>query len=466
MRYLLPVAALALVACAGTSSVTIVHFTDYHSHAVPFFVRGEHEAAGIARAFAYIEPLAERDDVIVLNGGDTMNRGAPPWSDKYGCVEWSWWNGVVDAMAYGNHDADYGPESFEKCQAAIEYPILGGNVLDGNGERMFLHEGKPYLVLERSGKRIGLFALAGSDFPSLLRQATSPVEGVAFSDRIAAAREIVRALRTDEGADVVVLFGHAHNEEDEALAREVPGIDLILGTHSHMATPLRRIEGTDTWMISGGQYLEVVARVEIAFHGRVVAGIEGELVPMVESVAESTRIAREVSRLQTELVADPRYSALFEPFGELDDDLSNEDVNETQTDLGRFVMGSVRQAAGADMAFSTSSSFRGGLPAGPVSDASLLEVLPYDNAVVVYEMTGEEMAMLLERARSLRGTDAFIQLSGIRVDEDAGMRASWKVATTDYVARVSPRWKGLFEGKIPMTTDLRVRSTVRDAIER
>ena len=38
------------------------------------------------------------------SGGDMMNKGAPSWSDRYQCAEWSWLNGVADAMALGNHE--------------------------------------------------------------------------------------------------------------------------------------------------------------------------------------------------------------------------------------------------------------------------------------------------------------------------------------------------------------------------
>jgi 5'-nucleotidase / UDP-sugar diphosphatase len=461
-RFLLLPAILLLSACS--SSVTILHLTDYHSHATPFYAHGEREAAGIARAYAYVEPLSRRDDVIVLSGGDTMNLGAPPWSDAFGCVEWPWWNGIVDAMALGNHDADYGPEVFRECRASIDYPILGANVVDAAGNRPFLHEGKPYLVLERSGRRIGLFAVVGAEFPSLIRQATSPVDRVAFTDRTEVAREIVRALREEERVDAVVLFGHAHGEEDEALARAVPGIDLVLGTHSHKVLPLARIEGTSTWMTAGGQYLEHVARVDLTFRGVRLVAVEGGPVPMRARLPEDPEIARRVAHLQSQIVSDPRWAALFEPFGRLESDLPNDGVNEAVTGIGRFVMDAVRRASAADVALSTSSSFRGGLPAGEVSEASLLEVLPYDNAVLVYELSGSELAALLDRARSLRGTDSFVQLSGIGVDGDPGAKDTWRVATTDYLSRVSAKWKDLFEGRAAEDTGLRVRSIARAAI--
>src|SRR5215510_3753240 len=101
------------------TTVTLLHFSDYHSHAVPFYSEGQANTAGIARVIAYLKPFADNSNTLIFSGGDTMNRGAPAWSDKYQCTEWSWWNGIVNAMVLGNHDADYGTETFTQCRAQI-----------------------------------------------------------------------------------------------------------------------------------------------------------------------------------------------------------------------------------------------------------------------------------------------------------------------------------------------------------
>ena len=90
----------------GRATVTLLHFSDYHSHAVPFYSEGQANTAGIARLIAFLQPYANDPNSLILSGGDMMNFGAPAWSDKYHCAEWPWLNGIVDAMAFGNHDAD------------------------------------------------------------------------------------------------------------------------------------------------------------------------------------------------------------------------------------------------------------------------------------------------------------------------------------------------------------------------
>ena len=105
------------------ATVTLLHFPDYHSHAVPFYSEGQANTAGIARAIAYLKQFADDPNALIFSGGNTINRGSPAWSDKYQCAEWSWLNGIVDAMAFGNHDADYGAEIFAQCRSQINCPI-------------------------------------------------------------------------------------------------------------------------------------------------------------------------------------------------------------------------------------------------------------------------------------------------------------------------------------------------------
>src|SRR5205085_7677414 len=120
------------------------------------------------------------------------------------------------------------------------YPILSANTTI-DGATPF----QPYIVIKQGKLRIGVFALAGSDFPSLVK-----AEGLHFTNAVEAARNVVRTLRENEHVDAVVSIGHESIDEDFALARAVPGIDVIFGSHSHLKRELQQIDGTKTWFVS------------------------------------------------------------------------------------------------------------------------------------------------------------------------------------------------------------------------
>jgi 5'-nucleotidase len=412
MRKLLLILVLARAACAETT-VTLLHFSDYHSHALPFYSEDRASQGGVARAIGYMKREHARG-ALVFSGGDMVNKGSPAWSDKYGCAEWPWLNGVVDAMALGNHEPDYGFAEFAKCRAELRYPILSANT---NG---FQH----YEVFTRHGKRIGVFALAGPDFKSLVK-----VPELAFADSIAAARDVVRVLREEERVDAVVMIGHEHTADDYALARAVPGIDLIFGSHSHEKHELTQIDGTRTWFIAPYQYLTYISRVSLVFNGRRLSSVRGELVPVDTSMKADRNIEARVAAMERELESDPQYASLFVNIGSLDKALSVDALAAASLDA-------MRVAVHADVALSTVSSFRQPLPPGPINLELLRAAMPYDNEIVVCELRGDALQKLFDAVQRRKGSDSFCYIARPEAIDPA---KTYRVATTDYVARIAYR---------------------------
>lgn len=412
MRRCLLLLLLALPVSAETT-VTLLHFSDYHSHAQPFYAGEEGERGGIARAIGYLREQ-KRGGALVFSGGDMINKGSPAWSDKFGCAEWPWLNEVVDAMAFGNHDADYGLAAYRQCKEQLSYPILSANT------RGF----QQYVIFDIGGTLIGVFAVAGKDFPSLVK-----VDGIEFLDPVASARETVQKLQS-EGVDAIVMIGHEHAEEDAALARAVPGIDLIFGTHSHIRRELTQIAGTQTWFISPGQYLETIARVELTVGDRKVTRVRGELVPVTRRMRADREVAQRVRKLQRQLERDPEYAALFRPVAKLREALP-------VPRLAARTLEVMRKATNADVAISTVSSFRHALPAGTITAEQLRAALPYDNEIVVCTMSGAQWQRVLDESAKRKGSDSESFIAG----SAPGDRV--RVATTDYLANVA--YKNVFD---------------------
>ncbi|HYK01842.1 MAG TPA: 5'-nucleotidase C-terminal domain-containing protein [Thermoanaerobaculia bacterium] len=394
MRKLVLLLLLAFSALADEKTVSLYHFSDYHSHALPFYT-DDGERGGIARAIGYLKRQHGRG-ALVFSGGDTINKGAPAWSDTWQCAEWAWWNGVVDAMAFGNHDADYGYDAFDRCRKSTRYPILSANTA---GMR-------PYQVFTRNGLRIGVFALAGSDFAQLVK-----VPRLTFNEPVAAARETVRALREKEMVDAVVMIGHQHTEDDYALAKAVPGIDLIFGSHSHLKRELVQIPGTRTWFIAPSQYLTYISWVELQFADGKLGAIDGALVPVDARMPEDRVIATRVARMQQELERD--HPELFTSIGTLPAPLS-------VAALAQRALDTMRQATNTSIAISTTSSFRRPLPAGILTMELLRAAMPYDNEIVVCTITGADLQRLQP--------ESFLSSS-----EPIDSTRTYKAAMTDYL---------------------------------
>lgn len=423
---------------ARTARVTLLHFSDYHSHALPFYSEGREAQGGVARAIGYLR-AEKRKGALVFSGGDMVNQGSPAWSDKYRCAEMSWFNGIVDAMALGNHDPDYGLGPLQTCMRVTRYPVLSAST---NG---FL----PSRVFVVNGVRVGVFAIAGNDFKTLVKEPT-----LHFTDPVDAARNAVRDLRERQNADVVVMIGHEHLDDDFALARSVPGIDLIFGSHSHLKRALTRIDGTRTWFISPFQYLTYISRVVLTFEGHKLVQVSGSLVPVDGQMRVDKTIARRVATMQRALESDPNYAPLFATIGTLSAPLPVEALAERAVNV-------MRDTAHADVALSTASSFRQALPPGRITLEALRAAMPYDNEIVVYALRGDAVEKLLAYGRSREGSDSFAIVAGPGPIDPL---RTYRVATTDYLARNAPGYRDFFEGLTAETPGLRVREEVRKGL--
>ncbi|OLC55155.1 MAG: hypothetical protein AUH85_09940 [Chloroflexi bacterium 13_1_40CM_4_68_4] len=474
---------LAAAACAQQAvpptaqetKLTFIHFADYHSHAIPFYSEGKQNQGGLARTIAYLKKArASNPNTIVLNGGDTMNSVTPAWSDKYQCAEWPMFSGLIDALAVGNHEFDYGYESFQKCRSSVQYPVLAANLVFAADQKPVLTvTGKPYLVKTVGGVKVGMFALGGPDFPRLINK-NNLTETVTFADPLKTAQQVVAALRNEEKVDVVVSFGHEEKDADFAMAKQVGGIDLILGSHSHLKADLQKIEGTSTWFISPFQYLTYLSQVDLTVTNGKVTAATGKLVKMDEGQAEDQDTKATVERMEKDLEADPKYAAKFQRIGEAAVELSVDNIDKGESVLGDFVMDSLRRLVKVHAAFSTASSFRATIPPGPIRLEDYLTALPYKNVVIVHDLSGAQVQQLLEYSVSKLGSDNFSATSGLRykisggkpsevqilkdaLNESAGyapldVTKTYRIATTDFQAKIAAGYKDIF-GKATKVND-------------
>lgn len=162
-----------------------------------------------------------------------------------------------DVVTLGNHEYDYrAPGLAESLQAARESGdelprIVQSNVIfptDQNGnltpslrslKRAYDDYGvKAYVVIKRNGIKVGIFGLMGVDAAS-----KAPMSEAKFTDPIENALRVVKILKQQEKADLIICLSHSGTEveqtksEDEILARKVPEIDVIISAHTHTKLP-------------------------------------------------------------------------------------------------------------------------------------------------------------------------------------------------------------------------------------
>lgn len=236
-------------------NLRILATTDLHMNILPYDYHADREAGGwgLARTEKLIEAArAEAQNVILLDNGDSLY-GSALGEGIAPCVE----NDIsvhpmihamnhlrYDAVNLGNHDFDQGRDAVFDAVKNARFPVLTANAK--------IHENpyettiKPYTLLRRQVvDELGFMhdlciGVIGFLPPNSLQQAK-----IQTDDIVEAALRHIPEMKM-LGADVIVVLAHsglgadAHVPDMENVLRplsRVPGIDAIIGGHTHQVFP-------------------------------------------------------------------------------------------------------------------------------------------------------------------------------------------------------------------------------------
>jgi 5'-nucleotidase len=217
--------------------LTILHTNDMHSRIDPFPAGGGQWAdqGGMARRAALVAKIRqEQPNVLLLDAGDIW-QGTPYFNFFGGELEFKLMSQMnYDAATLGNHDFDNGLGGLERQLPFAQFPFIIANY--DFSQTPLKGRFQPYKVFEKQGVRIGVFGL-GIELSGLVGDKN--FGGTKYLDPIAVAKEQVQHLRGAEKCDLVICLSHlgykyeSAKVDDHKLAATVPGIDLILGGHTH-----------------------------------------------------------------------------------------------------------------------------------------------------------------------------------------------------------------------------------------
>jgi 2',3'-cyclic-nucleotide 2'-phosphodiesterase (5'-nucleotidase family) len=408
----LPLLALAAALAAPASAVTVrvYHTNDVHGWIMARPAKGDPaRMIGGAAAFKAIVD-GDKGPKLALDAGDWW-QGTPEGTLSKGDAVAEVFNAVgYDAVEIGNHDFDDGAESLKALIPKLKMPVLAANIYGADGERV--PWARPRVLLTVAGVKFGVFGLLTSHMDRLAFPKN--IAGLTFRREIDEARDQVAALKA-EGADVIIALTHVGFEEpnkpkfegDQTLAREVAGIDLIVGGHSH--TPLRRAwrdPEHGTLVVQAGSYLQKAGRatLEIDDKTRRVTASSDELLDLQPALGEDPAVAAIVKRREDE-VGESFKLVIATAAAALDRGAPDRESN-----LGSWMADCYREYTGADAAFQNGGGIRADIPAGPVTLRTLFSVMPFDNAVVTLKMSGAELRSALDHGV---GSARLVQVGGL-----------------------------------------------------
>ncbi|MDR1584592.1 MAG: metallophosphatase [Prevotellaceae bacterium] len=216
------------------TKLVILHTNDTHSQVEATDMTAPRpDMGGYARRMGIIEQIRKEEaQVLLVDAGDYW-QGTPYFNFFNGRIEIDAMNRMkYDAATLGNHEFDNGVDTLAAVLSMAEFPVLCSNY-DVSATQL---SGmlKPYLLVEKGGVKIGLFALCIN--PQGLIMAAN-YRGIIYNDPLQTAVEMSSFLKKDKKCDVIVCLSHLgvakHAVNDFDIARATQFVDVIIGGHSH-----------------------------------------------------------------------------------------------------------------------------------------------------------------------------------------------------------------------------------------
>ncbi|MEM7213713.1 MAG: bifunctional metallophosphatase/5'-nucleotidase, partial [Pseudomonadota bacterium] len=438
----LPITAIALLTAslASADSLTILHTNDFHSRIEPInkYDSGckpeDNDAGkcfgGSARLITAVRAAREAaPNSLLVDGGDQF-QGTLFYTHYKGQAAAELMNVIgYEAMTVGNHEFDDGPEVLRDFVKAVDFPILMSNA-DVSAEPALEGVIQPSMIIEKAGVKYGLIGLT----PENTDEMASPGPNIRFLDPITAVRAEIESLEK-QGVNRIIVLSHSGYHLDLDFASQIDGIDVIVGGHSHslLSNSSDRASGPyPTWVRSPGggktaivqayAYGKFLGRLDVTFDdaGTVVEAV-GEPILIDGKVVEDSTLKARIAELAVPL-EEVRNRVVAESSGPINGDRNT--CRSQECEMGNLVADAMLdrvKGQGIEIAIQNGGGLRASIDQGPVTMGEVLTVLPFQNVLSTFKLTGANVKAALENGVSQieEGAGRFAQVAGIRYSFDA-----------------------------------------------
>ena len=403
-----------------TVTLKVIETSDVHGHFFPWdFMENRPLKGTLTRANSYINRERQKygNNLLLIDNGDIL-QGQP-------CVYWS--NFVMpedenlaarvinymqyDAETVGNHDIEPGHKVYDKWIREVHCPLLGANIVkeeckNGEANPQSIYTGlQPYSVHMKDGVKICVIGMLTPAIPNWLNK--SIWKGIEFEEMVSCARKWIKYIQENEKPDLI--FGLFHSGKDggivtpdyeenatAAVAREVPGFDVIFFGHDHQVHNewITDKEGKQVLIIDPSCWVKNVAEANIVLtiqDGKVVnKDIKGVIVNVEDEMIDEQMLAyfqKDIDAVKT--YVGQKIGCFKSPIYTRDSFFGNSAF----TDLIHNLQ---LQITNADISLTAPLAFNSTIKAGDVTMADMFKLYRFENLLFTLRMTGEEIRKHLE----------------------------------------------------------------------
>jgi 2',3'-cyclic-nucleotide 2'-phosphodiesterase (5'-nucleotidase family) len=393
--------ALALIFLLGTisplfsESVILIHSNDTHGTYKPYKIKAddrERLVGGMEAASHYINEIrAMEKDVLVIETGDVMTGTLASdirYKDVLGGAMVEFLNRVgYNVWSYGNHEFDKGQQNLIKLKGLAKFPTVMSNIVFKKNKKLFPAE--PFHIFTVGKLKVGVIAVMEENFLSEVRK--EAVEGLDVLPMVPTLNSYIPNL--GKKTDLVVLIAHTSFEEAERIARSVAGIDVILVASND--GKFNKVNGVLVHSTRGYQRTLGYLKLEVEKHK--VKSYEEKLIWLWADV--DLKPSPPVSALVKE-VDDSIGTEFAKVIGEAKADYVRSDYPrgnfQVESQLGDWVTDVMRWKTGAQIGLHNNGAIRADIKAGPVKKSDVFDVSPFQNTLVVFKLTAQQVKDALE----------------------------------------------------------------------
>src|SRR5436309_1170840 len=397
---------------SDTVCISILHTTDLHGHILPTSdYDGNSDRGGMARCVTQIRRWQkENPNSILIDIGDVY-QGTDVSLRNKGELMIDLFNYLqYDAWIVGNHEFDWGTETFLQALQRSTMPVLAANtLLEGRPAGEFsdsknpFAKVQPFILKEIAGIKLAIIGVTTPGMTFWLRPEFT--RGIDFEYPVESVRRAMARAKS-EGADAIVLAGHmglkARSGGDDfantvmALTSEFPEAAVFIAGHTHQAIPSRLANGM---LFTQADHFGIYAgRVDLLFdrNSRKLLHREASC-ELMDTRFHLDQVI--ISRAKSQLAESGRV--LLQPIGELAETLHPRSRPGEPSDIERLIGAAIMEAlverrVRVDGVVHGVFDEKANLVAGPKTVNDIWNVLPYENYIVTAELTPEEIITAME----------------------------------------------------------------------
>ncbi len=446
-KHFLSAAVLSLTTALSSAayadySLTILHLNDLHSRIESISkydstcdAESETEGkcfGGIARIKSKLDERRsalgeDGKNVLTVDAGDQF-QGSLFYTTYKGDAAVGFLNDMdIDVMAVGNHEFDDGPAALAKFIDKAEFPILSGNI-EVNDEDLLKGKVPGVLIVEKGGEKIGIVSALAEDTVDT----SSPGPGVRFIQAEDYLKGAVEGLEA-AGVNKIIAVTHMGLSRDKEIAAAVPGIDLIVGGHSHTLLSntqegaegpypvvVKNPDGKDVPIVQAYAYGKFLGEVEATWDddGNLISAV-GEPILLDASVTPDEAFLARVAELAAP-IEELKSKIIGATSAPIDGDRGSCRAGECEmgTLVAEAMLDRVKDQ-GVQIAIQNGGGLRASIDDGEVTMGEVLTVLPFQNTLATFQLKGADVIAALENGVSQ------VEEGAGRFPQVAGMKYSW-----------------------------------------